>query len=146
MCDHSPYDLRNVPGVFRACKKPIPMRVVFAPEDGTLQTREGPVAYQRGDAILTGTEGERWPIQREKFDATYQPTAEAGIYTKRPMDVLAWVTPKPLDIDLPDGRGSLHAEPGDVIVQYAPGDQFVVSASIFARTYERRPEDSAPPA
>ncbi|PKY10769.1 hypothetical protein B1757_07345 [Acidithiobacillus marinus] len=135
-------DLRQLSGAFQARKRPLSVQVEFAENDGSLQTREGPVTYRRGDAILTGVEGERWPVSRKRFEATYQPSETSGVYSKKPAIVWAYVAPSPLDVALPDDRGHLHAAPGDVIVQYAPGDQAVVGASIFAQTYERLPENT----
>jgi hypothetical protein len=40
------------------------------------------------------------------------------------------------DVTLDRDRGSLSGEPGDWLVQYAPADFSVVSARVFAQTYE----------
>lgn len=140
----STFDLSNAPGAFLAHKRPIPVAVVFAKEYGVLETREGPVRFQAGDALLTGVEGERWPVPRERFLVTYSPLppthdGEAGRYVKRPLSVWAWKTNQSMAIPLTDGRGLLQAEPGDVIVQYGPGDLAVVAALIFDKTYEPDP-------
>ena len=137
----SPVDLRNDPATRRARKLPIEMRVEFAQADGTLPTRDGPVAYAQGDAILTGTEGERWPVPRRRFDETYEPIAplrpgKPGAYCKRPL--LVWAKPmrQAFTVDLGEDRDTLQGNPGDWLLQYAPGDLSVVSASVFAKTYE----------
>lgn len=131
-------------GAFQARKRPVQVRVEFADRAGTLETREGPVHYGAGDALLTGVDGERWPIPQARFVATYCPCApttpgEAGCYRKRPLTVWAWRTPGRLEVELSEGRGQLHAEPDDVLVQYGPGDIAVVSAAIFRQTYEAFP-------
>lgn len=130
-------DIKNQPGAFIARKIPVLVHACFALEDGTLLTLEGPVAYQKGDALLTGVEGEHWPVTRERFDATYQATERPGVYQKRIAEVWCWEATAPLEITLFGERGCLHAEPGDVIVQYAPRDQYVVAARIFPQIYER---------
>jgi PGDYG protein len=134
-------DLREDPAAHRARKLAIAMAVEFAQADGTLATREGPVAYMRGDAILTGTEGERWPVPRRRFDETYEPIAplrpgKPGAYCKRPL--LVWAKPmrEAFTVELGAGRGALQGNARDWLLQYAPGDQSVVSASVFAKTYE----------
>ena len=66
-------DLTTDPRALKVTKKPIPVSVAFAPADGVCGTLEGPVRYRAGDAILTGVQGEHWPIQRDAFLASYAP-------------------------------------------------------------------------
>ena len=125
----------------RARKRPLAVPVQFADAAGTIETREGSVHYERGDALLTGQEGERWPVARDTFDASYEPVAptrpgKAGAYRKRPRVVWAKPMHEPFVVPLDGARGSLHGKPGDWLVQYAPDDLSVVSGSLFAQTYE----------
>lgn len=137
-----PLDIAAQPGAFLAVKRSLPVTVQFAEQDGMLDTREGAVRYQAGDAILTGVEGERWPVQRERFLASYDPAAslhagENGSYVKRHKTVLAWRSSTAIEIVLSGQRGILQANAGDVIVDYGGGDLAVVAASIFESTYQR---------
>lgn len=139
-------DLRAFPDAFPAYKRPVSVEVEFAEDAGTIQTREGQVAFEVGDAILTGVEGERWPVSRKHFFDTYSPelptrAGQSGLYRKRLIWIWAWRTPSPLNIPLPSGRGILHAESGDFVVQHDINDWSVVGASIFAQTYEKPPAD-----
>jgi hypothetical protein len=134
-------DLRFDRDACRARKRAVAVAVEFAANSGTLTTLEGPVAYDEGDALLTGDHGERWPVPRARFDATYEAQAplrpgKPGRYLKRPLLVWARQLREPLDVSLDAQRGTLHGEPGDWLVQYAPGDQGVVAAPIFAESYE----------
>ena len=134
-------DLRSDSAARRARKRPIALRVEFAASAGTLLTREGTVAYAPGDALLSGTEGERWPVPRRRFDETYEPVAplrpgKPGMYCKRPQVVWAKAMRTPFTAELDAGRGTLRGAAGDWLVQYAPGDFSVVGASVFAKTYE----------
>lgn len=134
-------DLSSDPDAQRARKRPVDVRVAFARDDGTLQTREGSVQYAKDDAIATGVAGERWPIARRVFDASYDavpPTrpGEDGVYRKRPRQVLARCMNRAFDVELPGGRGRLEGHAGDWLVQYEPGDLAVVAAAIFRETYE----------
>ena len=134
-------DLRNDRTARRVRKLAIEVIAEFAVSDGTLVTREGPVAYCRGDALLTGAEGERWPVPRERFDETYEPVAplrpgKPGAYRKRPEVVWAKQMREPFTVELGEGRGTLQGNAGDWLLQYAPGDLSVVSATVFAKTYE----------
>jgi hypothetical protein len=134
-------DLRGDGGARRARKRSVPVGVEFAPASGTLETREGAVSYAEGDALLTGSEGERWPVPRETFDASYDPVAptrpgKPGPYRKRPLTVWAKPMREPFAVTLDGDRGTLRGEPGDWLVQYAPGDLSVVGGSVFNETYE----------
>ncbi len=139
-----PHDLARQPGAFLARSRPVEVNVTFAAGAGVLHTLEGLVAYEQGDALLTGTTGERWPVPRQRFLASYLPapgttSGQDGRYVKRPREVWAWRTERPLDVSLPQGTGTLHANAGDVIVQYAPGDSAVVQPEIFFTIYDLLP-------
>jgi PGDYG protein len=134
-------DLRDDRDARRARKRSLPVRVEFAAESGTLQTREGPVSYARGDALLTGSEGERWPVPRASFDASYEPVAPSrhgtpGSYRKRPLILWAKPMAEPFVVTLDNDRGTLRGKPGDWLVQYGSDDLSVVSGSLFGDIYE----------
>ena len=136
-----PVDLSEDRAARRARKRAVEVQVDFAATGGALSTMEGPVTYSVGDALLTGTEGERWPVARDTFDLNYAPVAptrpgKPGRYRKRPLIVWAKLMTEAFDVTLDRDRGSLRGEPGDWLVQYAPADFSVVSARIFAQTYE----------
>lgn len=93
-----------------------------------------------GDAILTGVAGEHWPIARLAFEDSYQAMLPAkmgdvGTYCKRSMIVEARCVTHTEAVVLPNG-GVLSAKPGDWIVTGPQGDDWVVEASVFAKTYE----------
>ena len=54
-------DLTADPRALHVCKRLVPVPVAFALADGVCETLEGPVHYQKGDALLTGVQGERYP-------------------------------------------------------------------------------------
>jgi len=122
-------------------KKAISVAVTFAETDGVCETKEGNVSYRAGDAIMTGVEGEQWPIVRSSFDATYEPiaptrTGENGNYSKKPITVYALQMDEPFYVDVSWGSGRLEGKPGDWLLQYASDDYGIVSKSIFEKTYE----------
>ena len=55
----------------KAIKKPIEVDFEFAEEDGEVETLGGKVKYKKGDAIITGVKGEKYPCRRDIFDQTY---------------------------------------------------------------------------
>lgn len=137
------FDISHNPDAFQTSKLPIPVIVEFAKQSGILTTLEGAVPYEAGDAIMTGVEGEHWPIARAHFEQIYQavlPTkmGEAGAYLKFPLTVWALQVRQAMDVPLKRHGGTLHAEPGDYIVQYAPNDCAVVASSIFDQTYRTK--------
>ena len=135
-------DLLSAPGAVVAVKRPLPVQVRFATAAGVCETLEGPVAYRSGDAILTGTVGESWPVEREKFDVSYvsadgRPAGTDGTYVKHPLPVPAVRLEAAAEVSL--RGGTLKGEPGDWLVRYAEGDYGIVRGEIFAGTYEIRP-------
>jgi hypothetical protein len=116
--------------------------VEFAPGDGELMSLEGPNRYTRGDALVTGSTGDRWVVSRERFDAKYFPAnpalahGEPGPYRNRPAVVLAKQMDAPFSMARTAAGGDvLHGTAGDWIMQYAPGDYGVVQAARFAKVY-----------
>ncbi len=55
----------------KAMKKPVLVEFEFAKKDGEIDTIEGKMSYKKGDAIITGVKGERYPCRRDIFDETY---------------------------------------------------------------------------
>ena len=121
--------------------RPVEVQVVFADRAQTIATLEGPVACQPGDAILTGSQGEHWPVPAGQFTEKYQPAAgqQAGAngrYTKRVKTVFAAQLQEPLQLTLSGGRGALSGRRGDWCVWYSPQDMAIVAADIFPVLYE----------
>ena len=134
-------DLSEDRAARRARKRAVVIQVEFAETDGTLPTQEGPVHYSTGDALLTDIDGQRRPVARDTFDINYAPMAptrpgKPGRYRKRARVVWAKTMTDAFDVTLDRDRGTLRVQPGDWLVQYAQSDFSVVSAGVFAQTYE----------
>ncbi|AOJ03534.1 MULTISPECIES: PGDYG domain-containing protein [Burkholderia] len=133
-------DLRNDPGALRVVKDET-VQVEFAAQPGELMSLEGPNRYAAGDALVTGSTGDRWVVSRERFDAKYVPAAEElvhgepGGYRNRPAVVLAKRMDAPFSIARSAGGDTLRGDAGDWVMQYAPGDYGVVQAKRFAQVY-----------
>lgn len=159
-------DLTLEPAARRVSKKPIPVDVVFASAPGTLQTLEGPVQYQAGDALVTAATGESWPISRAKFLARYVPVVDTDLpsalnvrldtspkaeasgararWLKRPAVVLGLQLKGLYRVKVGHADNPLVGQSGDWLVQYghdATGrpDQGIVSAAVFAASYDVLP-------
>ncbi|CAB3700055.1 PGDYG domain-containing protein [Paraburkholderia rhynchosiae] len=118
------------------------VHVEFAAMQGELMSLEGPNRYLPGDALITGSTGDRWVVSRERFDAKYIPAdaalthGEAGAYRNRPAVVLAKQMNEAFSLARSANGGDLlRGAAGDWIMQYAPGDYGVVQAARFAKVY-----------
>ena len=134
-------DLRTDPLAATYIKREI-VQVQFAVDSGELTSREGPNRYAAGDAIITGATGDRWSVSRARFEARYQalaPTSmgQNGAYINQPIPVLARQMPAPFRMARSAGGDLLRGNPGDWLLQYAPGDYGVVEQGRFAQVYRK---------
>lgn len=122
--------------------RPIEVHAIFATSEQTIETLEGAVQCQIGDAILTGVIGERWPVKKENFSYKYEPcsgqkSGEPGRYRKITTTVQASKLDSAIDIQLSNGRqGTLHGTVGDWCVWYTKDDVAIVRNDIFLKSYE----------
>jgi hypothetical protein len=129
----------------KACKKAVTIMVHTAQCAGSLETLEGQMEYEAGDAIATGSKGERWPIKRADFLRMYIPcpsaqdtttvncVAQGRHYIKKSVTVYVLKMQEPFYVH--KDRGTLTGNAGDWLVQYAPGDLAVVASNIFPLYY-----------
>jgi len=122
-------------------RKPVPMQVRFATEIGQVQTFGGPAACLPGDAIVTGTRGEQWPVQRQRFESTYKcisplPMGQDGTYQRKPETVFACQLKEATVVTLSDGRGMLSGKANDWLLQNKKGMKWLVYADVFHDLYE----------
>ena len=132
-------DLRDDEGARWVCKDEV-VSVQFATEAGSLESAVGSNCYVMGDALLTGSTGDRWCVSRDRFDAKYRPEGAtqhgtAGRYRNRPVAVLAKQMTVAFSVERSAGGDTLQGESGDWLVQYAVGDHGVVAAGRFASVY-----------
>jgi hypothetical protein len=140
-------DLAADPRALRVSKKPTSVQVQFAAADGVCETLEGPVRFRAGDAILTGVQGERWPVRRDLFMAGYRPVpptppGENGHYRKMPTLTYALRLDRPRDVPVNWQHDPLHGRPGDWLLHYADGSYSVIKDSIFRESYAAAPGET----
>lgn len=123
----------------RVYKKPIVLSFKYAMEDQVIETKEGIVHCKCGDAILTGTERERWPLPLQRFEKTYDIIGD-GQCAKKKIEVLARQMEEPFTVNVSWSKDALTGKKDDWLVQYGPGDLGVVSQQIFKDTYEIIPK------
>jgi hypothetical protein len=134
-------DLRSDPAAARYVKDEV-VAVVFAAVDGELTSREGPNRYRAGDALVTGSTGDRRSVSRDRFDLKYDPVAPLpagmdGAYRNRPVPVLARQVAEPFAVARSQGGDLLRGEANDWLLQYAPGDHGLVENARFQQVYRR---------
>lgn len=115
--------------------------VRFTPVACTVQTSEGLVHAAPGDAIITGTAGEHWRVSRARFPDKYRPVpptvaGESGRYLSLPNRIQAVPMTQAFEVLLADGLSRLSGRAGEWLVDYGDGSLGIVSADIFATTYE----------
>src|SRR5262252_5469315 len=123
-------DLQSDPEARRFIKNEI-VSVVFAKSDGEVMSREGVNRYQKDDALITGSTGDRWSVSRERFDAKYTSVAplthgQDGAYRNIPMPVLAKQILEDFAVARSSGGDVIRGNAGDWLMQYAPGDYGIV--------------------
>ena len=118
------------------------VEVRFATSTGVLTSREGPNQYGVGDAIVTGSTGDRWSVTRDRFSTRYEAEpplqmGQDGRYRARPLPVLAKQINEPFSVSRRAGGDLLKGNPGDWLLQYAPGDHGLIEDARFQRVYRR---------
>jgi hypothetical protein len=114
--------------------------VEFAVAAGTLESAVGSNRYEPGDALLTGSTGDRWCVSRARFDAKYRaepPThaGHSGRYRNLPVAVRAKRMAVPFSVARAAGGDLLSGAAGDWLMQYAPGDYGIVAQDRFVSVY-----------
>jgi hypothetical protein len=114
--------------------------VVFAKQSGEVASREGGNRYVIGDALITGSTGDKWSVSRDRFDAKYLPVpplthGNDGAYRNKPMPVLAKQITAVFSVQRTAGGDLIHGNAGDWLMQYAPGDYGIVENAKFIKVY-----------
>jgi len=132
-------DLAHDPAAIRVVKDEV-VDVEFAATPGLVMSAVGPNHYAAGDALVTGSTGDRWCVSRDRFDPKYRPAGgqrhgEAGPYRNVPVPVWAKQIPEAFRIARAPGGDVLSGEAGDWALEYAPRDCGLVARDRFERVY-----------
>jgi hypothetical protein len=116
--------------------------VIFAKENGEVASREGGNRYVSGDALITGSTGDKWSVSRDRFDTKYVPVAplahgQDGVYRNIPLPVFAKQMSQDFSVQRAAGSDLIHGNAGDWLMQYAPGDYGIVENAKFMKVYRR---------
>lgn len=132
-------DLRDDAGAHWVVKDEV-VTVDFALTASVLQSAVGANRYAAGDALLTGSTGDRWCVSRDRFDTKYRPegvirAGESGRYRNVPQRIRGKQMAVAFSIARSTGGDVLRGAAGDWLVQYAPGDYGVVARARFEAVY-----------
>lgn len=137
----SDYDLCRDP-LAAIYEKQETVTVEFATEAGELMSKVGPNRYAAGDALVSGVDGDRWSVSRERFERAYLPlpptvAGASGRYRNIPRPVWARQMGEAFRCQRTAGGDWLCGEAGDWLLQYAPGDFGLASDARFRQVYRR---------
>ncbi len=116
--------------------------VTFAEADGSLMSREGVNRFQAGDALVTGSTGDRWSVARNRFEQKYAglnglAMGSNGKYRSLPTTVLARQIHEPFSVVRRAGGDVLRGNAGDWLMQYGHDDFGLAEDARFKRVYRR---------
>jgi len=142
-------DLGADPHSIRVTKDEV-VDVEFATAPGVLTSAVGLNHYEAGDALLTGSTGDRWCVTRGRFDAKYRAVTgvvpgTAGRYRNVPVVVIARRIDQPFRIARRPGGDVLEGRAGDWAVQYGRDDCGLVDAGRFASVYRPVADEAGRP-
>jgi hypothetical protein len=114
--------------------------VQFAEADGELQSAVGLNRFMRGDALVTGSTGDRWCVSRARFDAKHRPmdgvvAGQAGRYRNIPQPIRGKRMLVPFLVARCADGDVLQGAAGDWLVEYSPGDHGIVARARFDQVY-----------
>jgi len=135
-------DIEKDPDAEQVIKRAIPIVVKFAKTLGVIKSIEGEIHYKSGDALMVGTKGEPWVIQRYKFDQSYSSEknihhGDDGSYIKKPVIVWAKQLTEETSVLVGWQAEPLLGKPGNWLLQYGNNDFGIVQNDIFNQTYEK---------
>ena len=121
---------------FKTYKKSNSVPYKVANTAGTIQTLEGPVAYDAGFYIMTGPKGEQYPITPQRFAELYNDEGN-GIAMPRKIIKVAKLADHDGSVKTSWGETLNYTTGNDYLVRHGPGDYGVVKKDIFAQTYNK---------
>lgn len=108
-----------------------------ANSSGVIDTLEGPVDYREGDFIMTGPQGEQYPISPEIF-AKNKTDNKDGTASPKKIIKLAKLADHDGQVTLQYNNSKLnYSSDQDYIVRHGPDDYGVVKRDIFKQTYAK---------
>lgn len=132
--------LSSLSGTKEVRSIPVERKIKFQNLPGIIATSEGPVRFDKGDAVAEDSDGSLWPIGRNYLEKNYKPAegivfGQDGVYIKQSRTVIALELTENRRVDLSQGRGILFGEVGDWLIDYGEGEVAVVNKDRFKALY-----------
>ncbi len=119
----------------KVLKKAIRHTFRIAAFEEVVRTKEGLVTAGPGDAVLTGVQGELWPIRWTTFEATYDYDLASMTCAKQPLIVEAYRMDEPFEVRVGEANEPIRGVAGDYRLASHQSDFGIVSKDIFELTY-----------
>ena len=119
----------------KVAKKNIPERYSIANKSGKIDTLEGPVNYEKGYYIMTGSKGEQYPILPDTFRSLKNDLGN-GIAIPKPIEKLAKIADHDGSVYTTWGEKLNYKTNKDFIVRHGENDYSVIKLDIFKTTYD----------
>ncbi|HEY9777169.1 MAG TPA: DUF4231 domain-containing protein [Planktothrix sp.] len=117
-------------------QKPVEVKAVRLTADAVIQTLEGAENAKSGNWVVTGTQGEQWPVCEKTFASKYKAVPNTkDRFVKLPTTVQALQMKMPFSLDT--SWGKQVGKKNDWLVILDDNDAYVCAADAFAATYER---------
>lgn len=118
-----------------ARQKPLIYSAQRLTESQLVQTREGPEQAVAGDWLVTGVEGEVWPVSNATFQKRFKPIASSsGSYEKVPATVKAYRINEAIVLET--AWGTQIGSAGDWLIESSKSDRYICASSVFSKTYD----------
>ncbi len=69
---------KDDPSAVECRKKPVTVHAIEMKEDFFVDTLEGSMRARKGDYLMIGVEGEKYPVKKEIFEKTYHILKQRG--------------------------------------------------------------------
>ena len=135
------FDLSNDADAHQYVKHEV-VSVVFAANQGCIESLEGPNHYVPSDALITSHTGAQWVVSRHRFDEKYEAITplvhgQNGAYQSKPIPVWAKQMQEPFTTTRRAGGDRLQGMAGDWLMQYGAGDYGITQQARFSAVYQR---------
>jgi hypothetical protein len=121
-----------------ARKKPVELYALRVRQEQVIDTWEGTRTAFVGDYLMTGIQGEHWPVPGDKFEELYdiieQKTDDTLKVRKRIMEVP--VCQIYHDLTFSGNGEDFNAHTGDFIIAYSDGSCYPCVPDVFFETFE----------
>ena len=114
-------------------KQAVVVEAVQLTEQTTVSTLEGRMVGNKGDWVITGVAGEKYPCSDDTFCKTYE-HIKGNTFRKRQLEVEAILLRHRTTIETPGG--ALVGQPGDWLISGVNESQYPCSSEVFLQTYE----------